>query len=297
MAESVPLRIERCGAIAREILADDGEMEVIALFARSFYVACPRGIVCIGTPEIGAGPVNVEVTLPDSATWPALGVTMEERGHAAGSRITIGDGLLIDRASGSTWLPPPLPPFDPGKVRAAIAALDTLAAPLLPDDGLAALIFRRGGRLSATARAAKPTLETLRAALPGALAQDRWDRDALGAAILLIGLGPGFTPSGDDLLGGLMLALTAAGRIGLRDNLWHVLQPELHDLTSPPSAMHLSAAADGMGAETIHLLLNDLLLGGAALPARLASAVAKGHTSGWDAVAGLAMGLDALTRA
>ena len=47
--------VMRCGAIAREVLADAGETRVIAVFDRSFYLACPRGIVCIGTAGIGAG--------------------------------------------------------------------------------------------------------------------------------------------------------------------------------------------------------------------------------------------------
>lgn len=292
--------IGRCGVIAREILRDEGETRVVAAFARCCYLACPRGIVCIGEPSIGAGPINVDVVLPDGLSWLSLGIGVDDEGSTLGGRTTLGDSLVVDAASGVTWAPPPPPPFDAGRATVGLRALRARARAILPPGGLSRLVLGARGEpySDPLLRAASGPIAKLEASLPGLLAGGSWGRDALRAATLLLGLGPGFTPSGDDVLGGLMLALTAGGRLTLRDALWQALEPELGALTVPASAMHLSAAADGMASEPVHDLVAALLIGDEAPIARRLDAVAMiGHTSGWDILAGLVMGLDALTRA
>ena len=115
-----------------------------------------------------------------------------------------------------------------------------------------------------------------------------------GEAADLIGLGPGLTPSGDDLLGGALVALHLLGRIDLRDALWQkVREPALADANAISRA-HLTAAAQGLGGAALHAVLNDVLTGTtAALPRRLAAVEAIGHTSGWDALAGAVLVLRA----
>lgn len=294
-----PVAMAVCGAIAREVLAEAGEVRVIAAFERSVYVACPHGIVCLGMPGIGAGPINAELDLPQSRAWTDLGVMPDEEGRSDGRLLGVGD-LLVDIASGKTWHPPAMPPFVATDAARGLHRVRELAAPRLPDDGLAALILAGDEHplRSAVHKAAAGSVSALRQTLPAVLRQDSWIAPALRSAILLVGLGPGFTPAGDDLLGGLMLALSAADRTGLRDALWNTLAPELDDLTTPPSAMHLSAAADGMASASLHALLNDMLAGGTPALADRFDAVARiGHTSGWDAMAGLVLGLEALTAA
>ena len=291
----MPFPILRWGAIARDVLSHAGETRVIAVFDRCFYLACPTGIVCIGTPGIGAGPINVEVVLPDGVAWLTLGVMLDAEGETDGTRCRIVDGFALAVDAGDTWHPPPMPQFDAARVTAGLLRLRGLARGLPPHDGLARLVFGEpldAKALPTIARAAKGPIGDLVRGLPPSLMAHTWTADTMRAATLLVGLGPGFTPSGDDLLGGLMLALTAAGRITLLDALWHALEPELDDLTVPASAMHLSAAADGMAAEPVHLLLNALLLDSPDLGARLDAVAQIGHTSGWDCLAGVVLGLE-----
>jgi hypothetical protein len=298
MSDGVPrlmTPVIRAGAIAREVLTEEGEVRVVAAFERTVYLACPRGIVCLGMAGLGAGPINAEVALDARQGWIDAGVMLDEEGQSAGSKVGIGD-LVIDVTSGTTWLPPPFPTLDASTVSRGLARLHAVAQDRLPDQGLAGLVLLRdpGASRSAIHRAAAGPIAALRQSLPDAMRKDAWTAPALRAATLLVGLGPGFTPSGDDLLGGLMLALTAAGREGLRDALWHALEHELDHLTTPPSAMHLSAAADGMGSEPVHLLVNDVSSGGTpALGGRLDTVARIGHTSGWDALAGIVLGLEA----
>jgi hypothetical protein len=291
------LTIARCGAIAREVLSDDGEVRVLAVFERTFYLACPHGIVCVGPPDLIAGPINVATA--DERTWTSLALAVDDEGAIAAGMATVGDTLAIDVASGTTWHPPPFPDFVASSASRGVTAIRDAVAAECPSDGLASLVFspavrRASSGIDAASAAAQPVAQ-LRDTLPGVLRSGRWNAAALRAATLLIGLGPGFTPSGDDLVGGLMLALTAAGRAPLRNDLWHALRPELDDLTTPPSAMHLSAAADGMAAEPIHHLLDEILSGGTpALGDRLAAVTRLGHTSGWDIAAGTILGLEAV---
>jgi hypothetical protein len=119
--------------------------------------------------------------------------------------------------------------------------------------------------------------------------------DSLDAAKLvpLIGLGPGLTPSGDDAIGGALITLHVLGEDKVRDLLWHELAPHARTATGDISFAHLSAAAEGFGHEAIHHLINKVMEGGADLSGALDTVHAIGHTSGWDAIAGVAIALDA----
>ena len=106
----------------------------------------------------------------------------------------------------------------------------------------------------------------------------------------LLGLGPGLTPAGDDFLGGVLIALHALGRSAQADRLGRLVLDEAPARTSRISRAHLEAAARGLGAESVHRVLRRLLDPGSdGLDAALADAASIGHTSGLDAVAGVAL--------
>src|SRR5918992_1191582 len=127
-------------------------------------------------------------------------------------------------------------------------------------------------------------------AQPALEAIDRWlAGNALGnEAAQLIGLGPGLTPSGDDYLGGVLVALRWLGRGAQADSLWRWLEPRLAGQTRAISAAHLAAAASGEVHEALHAVLENLA---AWQPPDLHPSLAKletvGHSSGWDALAGI----------
>lgn len=138
----------------------------------------------------------------------------------------------------------------------------------IPEEGLGCLLL---DQYNALATHAQPALEAL----------DEWLRHGLAvpeAAAGLIGLGPGLTPSGDDYLGGMLVALRALTRDAQANALWRWLQPRLGAATSAISAAHLEAAAAGEAHEALHLVLQE-----SAQPSVLD---AVGHCSGWDALAG-----------
>jgi len=169
--------------------------------------------------------------------------------------VTMSAKLSVSLANAEAWSPPP---FREGRINL------TDARP--PDEGFGGMVI---GRHNALAAHAQPALEAI----------DRWlaGHSLDAAAEGLIGLGPGLTPSGDDYLGGVLVALHAARRAVHAESLWRWLEPLLAGRTSELSRAHLAAAAAGEAHEALHEVLNG------APPERLDGV---GHCSGWDALAG-----------
>lgn len=240
------------GRFAREALAL-GEGEVCAVFRRSFYLRFGARYACIGDASLGRGPLNAlvaqfkEPSLHQSAT------------------------VSLERCE--AW--------EPSAFRgAARPHLDALHASLdghVPQEGLGCTILGVHNALSVHAQ---PALEAIDRWLAGhALAHE---------AAQLIGLGPGLTPSGDDYFGGVLVALRWLGRGAHAESLWRWLEPRLAARTSPISAAHLAAAAAGQVHEALHEVLDNLSAWQAPdLHPSLARLDAVGHTSGWDALAGV----------
>jgi Protein of unknown function (DUF2877) len=287
---TIVTRAGSVGIIARDILTPGATVEVTAVFDRSAYLKLAGGFVCVGTPEIGDGPINTIVTAPTTASFAALGFHAGIEGQVDAERIVLDDGPIIELSDATIWLPPELPAWTPETLSRGLVSLQAMGKQRRPTDGLGCLIFGSVGTESETptARAAAETLAELRASLPAAM---RRESAALIArpATLLLGLGPGLTPSGDDLLGGMMLALSALQHITLRDALWDVLAPELGDLTNEISAMYVALAADGLGSGALLRALAVIISNDVANTNAVTVASNIGHTSGWDTLAGIAI--------
>lgn len=296
MRELAALRATSIGPIASEVLRATHELDVIAVFERSFYLMAPSGIICVALDALGPGPINVLIKpLAGAQPWTG-GLPAETKAVTSAGRLTVGRAFTIDIAAAEPWVPPPWPKVNRDALLDSLATARNLAPDLLPTDGLAPLVFARANRArrSPTMEAAAGLIAELTRALPLDLSRKTLGAGALRAATLLVGLGPGLTPSGDDLLGGMMLALTALDLNDLRDALWDAVGSELDDLTVPISAMHLSAAADGLGAEAMHRMIGAIIAGDAPDIARLLPTMSEiGASSGWDALAGAVLTLDA----
>ena len=226
--------------------------EVRAVFRRSCYVRFGTRYVCVGDASLGRGPLNA---LVDDFHAPAIG-----------ERVS----LVLDGTQ--LWTASPLPADATPGVRALRAA----ARDRVPGEGLGGLIVDAHNVLSGHAQ---PALEAVDRFLVGHTLDDE--------AQALIGLGPGLTPSGDDYLGGVLIALHQFGRKPQAQSLWRWLKPRL-GRTSDISGAHLEAAAAGEGHEALHRCIEAL---GAAAPGwddALAALDRVGHCSGWDSLAGVA---------
>ncbi len=249
------LQAEIAGRFARDALAaaQPAGGEVCALFRRSFYLRLPEErYACVGDLSLGRGPLNVLVR--------------EFRPGEVGERVS------ISLESASVWTPPALPTAGAN----GLSALERAARGRTPEEGLGGLV---AGTHNSLAIHAQPALEALDGWLVG---------HAFGPeAEKLIGLGPGLTPSGDDYLGGMLVALRAYGRAQQADSLWRWLKPRLAR-TSAISGAHLTAAASGEAHEALHEALGILFSGAQDWEPALRRLDAVGHCSGWDGLAGVA---------
>jgi hypothetical protein len=294
---------ERSGSVAWRCLRTDGPAEVVTVFRRSIYLSTPRGLVCFGPRVLGDGPPNV-LCGPPSAFDFRDEVAARERVAVEGGRVRIGPGLAIDLRSVRRWRPPPRVPWDAGTLERRLARVVSAAETFGPPRGFGVwLLDLASGRMNRGDRMAMADPLTA-AAVPGLAALEAWGLDRrrngfLSQGVLsLVGLGGGLTPSGDDFLGGLMIALRSFGEIGLTREVARTTLSTARAGTGLISFAHLRCAALGMGAEVVHDVLAYLMGSADGKEEERIRAIDRlGHSSGWDTLAGVVFSAAALLRA
>lgn len=252
---SSPVRISSLGRFARAVLGS-GEARVIAVFERSAYVETPAGLACLGA--VGNGPLNAHCELPSG-------------------RIVVGDRIAVDIKGASAWRLRAAPPWEPIAAARALGAMAAKAQRRLPPEGFGCVIDDTSQHPSAIN------------AFAHWLADPKGHPDELARG--LIGLGPGLTPSGDDLIGGALCALHAAGRKEVAKRLSDWALPLARTATNRISNAHLACAAEGECGEAVNDAIVALLSGNVPDLDRID---AIGHTSGWDALAGVFLALSVI---
>jgi hypothetical protein len=290
------------GGPARRALGFDSNWEVLAAFRRSVYcLSAQGGVLCIGPPSFGPGPLNILADLPPDLDWRDRGIRPGVPAHWDGTAIRLPPGFVFSCASARLWQPAvPLGPWD----RAAFSAnVQTLAAEvrrLAPQDGLAPFIpsLLLGGFLSpyghglarGLSQIAAPAIRDLRAWLESVMPPGCDLAPPPTSVERLIGLGPGLTPSGDDLLGGMMIALRSLGWASLADAVGASVLALARSRTHAISYAHLACAAHGQGAGAVHDTMVALCSRGVPrLHEPIRDLGRLGHSSGWDALAGVAL--------
>lgn len=250
---------------------------VLAAFPSAVYVemrtaAEPR-VVAVVTAEAVRLPVAVVLAVPTHLA--PLGPVR------AGDVATVGDGVVQAGAlhvhTARWWDPTPrVGRVEPGRLRDGLAALRAAldAAPTRP--GLAG----------------HPAPRVIAAACAeGDLAR------AVDTAERLVGLGPGLTPSGDDMLAGLLLALRlfggalkgGRGAVALADWLAAAVTSYADTRTTSVAATLLHCAARGEAAAEVSAALRAIA-GHEAVGPALGRLFSVGHTSGVDLACGLLAG-------
>ncbi|MGD7733088.1 DUF2877 domain-containing protein [Propionibacteriaceae bacterium G57] len=275
---SVPGLVRLQGSVAAQAVPDlAGVCRVLAVFEHAAYLLFDHrhdAVVALLRP--GALQLPIGVRLPGHTPDLRHLVDVGAVGEVAAGRLRIG--ALDVGLSGR---------HRPIGVRVRVTGV-------VPARGIAA---RLGAdpvlRARARQLAAAITAQQLQRELRGA-PDHRAAHEQLAA---LIGWGRGLTPSGDDLVCGVLLALVAAGRLRT-DEAEGLLANQLHRTTSL-SARLLRCAAAGLGVPQVVRLVDasfdasfDVATPGAAT---IAAVHAIGHSSGRDLCAGLAGALDHLS--
>jgi hypothetical protein len=214
--DAVSLDYRTCAA-----LVSGAHLTVHSVFERAVNLTDSGGLLLgLVGPDGGNGPNQVVLAALPAGGFTSLSL---ERGCAAmvdtAERLIIGRRLAVQLAAATLWRPPPVvwraePPELVENLRLAAGLAFTLRGgdglgPLLPDVASLAAGDAPPANLPLLARTAWLALTDLLAAWRAG------DQARIAqAAHRLIGLGPGQTPSGDDLLAGLMVALL---RLSVRD--------------------------------------------------------------------------------
>ena len=291
---------------------------VIAVFRRSCYLeTAGRRLFCVADRNMGEGPLTLGVDLPSRHTLGGLGVAVGTLLERDGEDLRLGRQILLRTGQAAIWQPRPVSNVAPmAEIRRRLGCLIEKLQSYVPTDGMAPLVTHAGtlarGNLPATpcagavARLATPRVAQLVNAVTSGDSPKVYD--AVGS---LVGLGPGLTPSGDDFLGGLMVAMlvTLRGKRGpggdyphcrgesaagvALGNLARSITSHSTAKTNRISAALLEQAVEGNGNAAQHRLIGCLLetkttanLAGAAL-----DLTRLGHTTGWDSLAGILLGV------
>jgi hypothetical protein len=247
------------------------EIRPLGVFNRSIDFLAGEEIFALVTPELLNGPFHIVVdSIPPDQLPPICPVWWEK------------DGLTIDR-----WLltmPNPLVLWNPRPCWETLTLADE-SMEVLFSSALVEAESRTTSSLFTDLLLGYeiPFLDDLGRAIAA------YEPQAMrNAALPLAGLGPGLTPSGDDFLAGVMLALHSQP---LAEDFKTLLCASLYDAavgrTTRLSLAFLKAARDGMADERWHRLLATLNSRKNEAIVIAARAVMKyGETSGLDMVSG-----------
>ena len=283
------------GRRVRAALAPGVRGTVLAVFRRSFYVEFDNGaLACVGPEYMGAGPINALARLPDKIDWRLIGLSVGEDVNVHVQCLKVGALFGFEFESALDWSPSaPASGWTRQSIAAGLEELQRVAENYDLSQGLARLVdihSPKGDILFERGRVAAAALWTWLIGIG--------NRGGAPPPELrnLIGLGPGLTPSGDDFIGGAMIALNVFGHGELATALAEWVLPISRERTGKISFAHLSCAAAGEGGEALH----DAISGAAAndvslIIAAISSLDEIGHSSGWDALAGAVTGMSTLS--
>ena len=254
-----------------------------------------QGLVCFVPNEAGRGPLNINVDAKalSDAGYPKPGTRLVSDGGA----VTFEDGQRVSLADSRVWEPTGLfrrPVFNEKLVGRNVSCAREVAMLLGQMAGVGELMDMRDGaptaNLNAFSRAALPNVASLCQAVRSG--------DFVGAeraARGLVGLGPGLTPSADDMLSGIMVSLVLGSRNGVGYEGISEFTSRIAAVsgsgTSALSREFLVQAAAGRANERLLRLVEAVYTG---TPSEVRDAtldvIRIGHTSGTDMTAGVVLG-------
>ena len=267
--------------VAGAIDAAGGRGSVLAVHRSAVNLVFGPAVVTLVDDAAGGLPGAITIRGPFSPR--ADGVTPGASVSANDGEIRLGSAMRVDLRDAEPWSP----------VLGRMTAAPTEPAARLKL--LREAAARQAGGFDVTPTSPGPTAAATRwiSSLTAALGSGD-DLRAGEAGEHLIGLGPGLTPSGDDLLVGVAAALFATGdpRAARLAGHWAAAA---HGRTTPVAVAYLRHAAGAAFAERLHDLLWTILLGTCeGIAAAVDRAGAWGATSGADTVRGVSLALAAI---
>lgn len=273
---------------------------VEAVFDRTFNVGLGDELLTVAWSGLGKVPNGIGIR-GGAPPFARMGLRVGMRVSVDNRRLHVANtGFHIDLDAATRWSPRPLlgTPHPPAVVSTQLDLAANLAASCGRAGGLVELLPGWRDLLegqwgphrpprSLLGRRCAPAIASVLAALTGTL-----DEAVFDAAAGLVGLGPGLTPSGDDLLVGLFGALVAVrgdaeprlARLGER------IAAAAAPRTTSVAAAYLRHAGRGELSEHMGSLLRAVLEGDRREVARAVDRCVKvGETSGVDGLLGVVL--------
>ncbi|MBT6442084.1 MAG: DUF2877 domain-containing protein [Alphaproteobacteria bacterium] len=287
--DSNQFAITSAGKLALDAIDYPKQGRVAAIFERSFYIQVDDHWICLGASSLTLGPLNLLTDAPANINWQASGLRLEDQVKISATHIHIGNRFAFSYRDAEPWQPDSITVLNTTTVAAGLTTLTQQAHSMAPTEGLASFIFPDGSLTTALPTAA-PAIAEMTNFVGG---EHSNAESILEPVTALIGLGPGLTPSGDDFLGGTMIALSILGEKEKLRCLENVVG-EAGSATNDISRAHLKAAAQGIGAEPLHATIGAIISNqDQPLRDSLERLGAIGHCSGWDALTGVVITLRA----
>ncbi len=295
----IPVQLSGC--IASKILKDATAGHVAAVFRSSFYVDTEAGFICIGNETLEPSPLSLVTTAPAGTDWSACGLQRNAQIHISSKAISVGNRFSFLHSGAADWSPSSVPNhWCAIDLERGLNVFREASLSYIPEEGLGRFLINghsplENDLISVTAQA--PIAEAQRWLVSAMRCPEKGEQ-VLNWVHPLVGLGPGLTPSGDDVIGGVMIALHGVGEPGICRHLWEQAHDHARGASNPISHALLSAASQGQGSAGVHRALETILQGREqAVRDSLAGIDRIGHTSGWDTMTGVAIAFDAWLQA
>lgn len=273
------LKAASIGSPIAGLMSTPQEGNVIATFARSCYVELGGRIAALVAPDLLNGPLNLVLAqLPENAL---ARLTPADPVRISAGDLHVADVLRVDLQNVSVWNARlcSLPRVEPAFLRSQLGVVKTVLSGA-PVESLA--------HSSSRPARASEGMDALYSALR------HYDEAALEVGVdRLVGLGAGLTPSGDDVLAGMLIALHLI-RPSDAEHIGRLVVRIVRGRTTKISQAYLEAAAGGNAGEAWHDLARQLERGSGGVRTASQRVMAFGETSGADMLTGFVLAAEGL---
>lgn len=291
------------GSAARDALKKRTLGSVHSVFERTFNVLMGGELIGVGRGDVARGPTNLITDIPSSTKMSSLGIRKNDEVLKAGGSLEVGGWLKILLDGAEIWYPRRrvAKPLEIELIKNNLSTAEEFAGSRHYKEGLGQLLPHVGNIVRGTQIEDSQLNQAARLALPHILSLLRAvESKDLGLvrqnAVKLAGLGPGLSPSSDDMLAGFMSSLrwtvgSLGGSPAYIDEINEAIAASTLGRTTLLSQQLLRHAAAGEVNETVEGLLEAIL---ADKPSEVLGAadevLAMGETSGVDTMVGILLG-------
>ena len=270
--------------------------KVLSVSRRTVHLHTDDGeIVALCTRDVENGPLNIRLDTSDEFTFSSLGLSEGEAVRSSLERISVNSRLVVNLKPVAMWRPRTLrKALTKNQVAQNRRTIMELVLREGRREGLLGLLSllrseydmaeEKNPYVKKGMKAASQLLEGTRS---------RNDDQLEGGIAGLVGLGPGLTPAGDDVMTGFVLALREAERLGIVaaryfSNLRRLIPAVCKGRTNLLSERMLLLACEGLVGESASEAVNSLYGRDSRWARRDARRlIGMGHSSGTDILVGV----------